>query len=142
MTFGEADFTFGDVNFWAILVAALANMAIGFFWYSPKVFGDQWAEEALHKKIEECKCSVWHIVGAFIIALIMAWVISLIVHWMHIMNVAQGAALGFFFWLGFIATTHLSGVIWGSTPLKVYIINVCYWLLSLIVVTGILSVWQ
>ena len=30
------------INYLAVLVAAIANMVIGSFWYSPKGFGKQW----------------------------------------------------------------------------------------------------
>lgn len=32
----------GIFNIWAILVAALVTMPIGFIWYNPKVFGTAW----------------------------------------------------------------------------------------------------
>jgi hypothetical protein len=33
------------MNFYAILVAALATMIIGMIWYNPKVFGNAWMNE-------------------------------------------------------------------------------------------------
>jgi len=33
------------MNFYAILVAALATMVIGMIWYNPKVFGNAWMNE-------------------------------------------------------------------------------------------------
>lgn len=30
------------INFWAILVAAIVTMPIGFIWYHPKIFGAAW----------------------------------------------------------------------------------------------------
>lgn len=35
-----------NMNFLAILVAAVATFPIGFIWYNPKVFGTIWMREA------------------------------------------------------------------------------------------------
>lgn len=133
--------TFGDVNFFAILVAALAKMVIGAFWYSPKVFGEFWAKES-GLKCEDCKAGVIQYIVMFLSCLVTAWVLALIVNWMHVQNLAQGVALGFFIWLGFVATTQLSAVLWGRQPIQVYLVNNAYLLLSIVVMSGILTVWR
>ena len=33
-----------EINLIAVLLAAVAMMAVGFFWYSPKGFGKQWMQ--------------------------------------------------------------------------------------------------
>lgn len=35
-----------EINFLAILVAALSSFVVGFIWYNPKVFGTIWMKEA------------------------------------------------------------------------------------------------
>ncbi|MFC5194231.1 MULTISPECIES: DUF1761 domain-containing protein [Bizionia] len=35
-----------DINFLAILVAALVPLIVGFFWYNPKTFGNAWMRES------------------------------------------------------------------------------------------------
>lgn len=34
-----------EINFLAVLVAALSSFVVGFFWYNPKVFGTIWMRE-------------------------------------------------------------------------------------------------
>ena len=34
-----------DINFLAVLVAALVPMVLGFIWYNPKVMGTAWMKE-------------------------------------------------------------------------------------------------
>lgn len=133
--------SFGEVNFLAILVAAIIQMIIGAFWYSPKVFGEIWANE-MNVDCHECKVKIGQYGAMFAVSLITAWVLSLFVHWMNMQNVAQGAVMGFFIWLGFVATNQLSGVIWGKLPIKIYVINVTYLLLSLVVMSSILAFWK
>jgi len=35
-----------DINFLALLLAALSSLVVGFIWYNPKVFGSIWMREA------------------------------------------------------------------------------------------------
>lgn len=35
-----------EINFLALLVAALSTLAVGFIWYHPKVFGNVWMRES------------------------------------------------------------------------------------------------
>lgn len=54
---------------------------------------------------------------------------------------AGGAQVGFWIWLGFIAASSLSAVLWeGKKPVIYYIYN-SYMLLSLLVFGGMLAVW-
>src|SRR5216684_1584610 len=34
--------SFAGINFWAVLVSAIATMVIGFLWYSPMLFANPW----------------------------------------------------------------------------------------------------
>ena len=34
-----------EINFYAILAAALSSFVVGFIWYNPKVFGTIWMNE-------------------------------------------------------------------------------------------------
>ena len=34
-----------EINFLAVLVAALSSFVVGFVWYNPKVFGTIWMKE-------------------------------------------------------------------------------------------------
>ena len=34
-----------EINFLAVLVAALSSFVVGFVWYNPKVFGTIWMNE-------------------------------------------------------------------------------------------------
>lgn len=35
---------FSSVNWWAVVVGAVASFLLGWLWYSPKLFGVKWAE--------------------------------------------------------------------------------------------------
>lgn len=131
----------GTVHPLPVIVVAVIIFLIGFLWYNPKVFGSLWAE-TLGVRMDEMECSVWHMVGGFAMALIKAWVMALLVDWTAVTSIVQGVTLGFFVWLGFIATTHFSDVLWAKKPYKTYLINVGYELLALIVMGAIFAMWR
>lgn len=134
---------FDDVNWIAIISVAILNIILGALWYSPQVFGKIWMN-SLGIKEGECQahCSVNHYLGAFAIALVTAWVLALFINWIGAITAIEGAKVGFFVWLGFIATTHFSGVLWVKKPLKTYLIDAGFYLVNFVLAGAILAAWQ
>jgi hypothetical protein len=136
---------FGLINIWAVLVATIVNVILGMVWYSPNVLGDTWAD-ALHLSKMPAKAnlkpSVWHYVGAFFVSLVTMWVLAVLINSLHLNTVAQGVLFAFLVWLGFIATSHFSGVIWVGKPMVAYLIDVGYYLVSFMVASIILTLWR
>jgi hypothetical protein len=138
------------VNWVAIIVAVVANFVLGFIWYTP-LFGKVWGREMGMKMDQKPPASVlvkgmvFMIIGNFLMALVFAFNIMA---WdprtwgqeapveMAPMDTALAAA--FFTWLGFFLPTDLSTVAWEMKSWKLFFINTCYHLLSLIVVALIL----
>ena len=54
---------------------------------------------------------------------------------------AQGAAVGFFNWLGFVVVATLGSVTFEKRPLQLYLINNGYLLLALLIMGAALAVW-
>lgn len=63
------------INYWAILVAALAGVGISAIWYNPKVMGRSWMEENNFKE-KDLENPVPKIVQAFVANLILAFGLS------------------------------------------------------------------
>ena len=53
----------------------------------------------------------------------------------------MGMQAGFWVWLGFIATTMIGIVLWEIKPVKLYLLIVAYYLISLLVMGSILALW-
>lgn len=107
----------------AIIVATIFNMALGAFWYSPMLFGPLWAKQ-LGLNLEQISPNKKQYVLALVVALVTSWILAYLVEITHSTTAYSGGTIGFICWLGFIATTHLSGVIWAKKPLIVYFIDV------------------
>ena len=133
------------INYWAVLVAGVANMALGMLWYSPLLFGKLWMKysgismESMekHKKGMGVRYAV-----AFLAGLLMAYILAHFMILLPIENVQVGLETAFWIWLGFMATIYLDPVLWENKSVKLYFINIAYRLASLMVMTAIFVVWK
>ena len=129
------------INWWAILVAVAVKQGLGAFWYSPLVFGRTWCELSGvgEKEMKEglAKALIPDVIAAFV----MAFVLVHAVHYAGATSLGQGAAVGFFNWLGFVAVATLGSVTFEKRPLKLYLINNSYWLIALLIMGAVLAVW-
>ena len=133
-----------DVNYLAVLVAAIVGMVLGFLWYGP-IFGNIWMKlmNIDKKKMEEMKKKG---VGksyfvTFIAGLVMAYVLSHFVDYLEATTISAGITAGFWIWLGFVATVIIGSVLWEGKPFKLYLINAGFHLAELMLMGAILSVW-
>ena len=133
-----------DVNYLAVLSAAIASMVVGFLWYGP-LFGKLWVKMMSFdkKKMDEAKKKRMGktYVLAFLTSLIMSYVLAHFVDYVEAMTIADGAVLGFWLWIGFFATTQIGSVLWEGKPVKLYLINTLHYLVALVVMAAILAVW-
>lgn len=125
-----------EVDWLPVFVAAVANMMIGFVWYSDCLFGSLWIQL---NRFEQKKRSVLSILLASIDSLIIAYFIGVFQFVAAITTVLDGMFLGVCLWLGFVVTTQISSVIWGNTPFRLFLIDTGYKLLSFVVMAGIIS---
>jgi len=130
------------INWWAILVAVIAKQALGALWYSPVVFGPAWCELAGVSEQEMKAGLVKALIPDVVAAFVMAFVLVHAVHYAGAQSLGQGAAVGFFNWLGFVAVATLGTVTFEKRPLKLYLINNGYWLIALLIMGAILAIWR
>ena len=132
------------VNLLAVLIAALASIVLGAIWYSMPVFGKAWLKSIgkTKKDLKKMKKTAGRAYGVMIItALVMASVLAYVVAFTQASTLVEGASIGFWMWLGFIATTMIGAVTWEGKPFKWYLIGAGYQLISLAVMGAILAVW-
>ena len=130
------------VNYGAVIVAAIVNMVIGFIWYSPGVFGKAWMS-LTGKRMEDMRGRAGTAyAGAFVAALITAWILARFITLLNAQTMTRGAVIGFWAWLGFVATTSLGDVLFGGRPIKLYYLTNGYYLVSLIIMGALLGMWR
>ena len=136
-----------EVNYIAVVVAAIASFVIGFLWYGP-IFGKVWmklnsmgkADVEKAKKKGMAFPMPLNLVGT----LVTAFVVAVLILSLDFAGYVGGAVgLAFWVWLGFFATTTLLGaVLWDNKPWGLFVLNGTYWLVTLEIISVILSLWS
>lgn len=137
---------YAEVNYLAVLVSAVIMMAIGAFWYSPAGFGKTWAALMGWTSPEKIKAmqqgATKSYIGGFIGALLTSYVLAQFVFLAGATTIVTGATVGFWAWLGFIATTQLGAILWENKPSKLFALNTGYSFVTLLIAGAILALWQ
>jgi hypothetical protein len=119
-----------------VIVAALLNMLIGFVWYSSWLFGSLWLKLNKCQAGETGKAPLFYML---ITSVVTAYFIGVFQSYVGVTTVADGMFVGFCLWLGFVATTQISSVIWGRTPIQLFFLDTGYKLLSFVVMGGVIG---
>lgn len=128
-----------EVNYFAVLVAAIASMAVGFLWYGPMLFAKPWMKLMGHTKesLEKEKKNMGKTYGAsFVLSLITAYmlshVMSLSMNFFHYGAMMTGLTSGLAMWFGFIMPVQATDELFGSKKIKLFAINTGYQLASVL----------
>jgi hypothetical protein len=136
-----------DINFWAVVVAAVSNMVVGFLWYGP-LFSKPWAKEmgfnledkermaAMQKEAQTAYPQM--LIGA----VLMAYVFAHVLQAFDSNSVGMAIEGAIYTWLGFIVPVKYGDKLWGGKSLKLFFIDAGYYLVALAIMAIILQVWK
>jgi hypothetical protein len=158
-----------EMNFIAIIAAALSTLVIGFVWYHPKVFGTIWMRESgtteeMMKGNNMIKIFTLSIIFALMIAMALS---SIVVHQFGALGMIGGTAdaakPSFHAFMadygtayrtfkhgmlhGFITGLFLALPVIGTTALyerkswRYTLVNAGYWIVSMTLMGGIICAW-
>lgn len=134
-----------DINYLAVFAAAVVSQIIGMLWYSPKVFGTDWMKG---NKLNQRQMAAAHKKGMgtaylvnFLALILTSYILAHFVNYVQATNLAASTQLGFWLWAGFVVPLFLGSILWERKPVKLYLINVGYQLVSLVVMAAILVSW-
>ena len=135
---------FGDINYWAVLVAGIATFMLGAIWYTV-LFGSM--RTALLKLTEEQiqqaeKAMPVTLSILFFCYVVIAFVMAATVSGWGLNSAGQGALLGVLLWLGFSVALGLTGHVNSLNPLGVFLIDAGYQLVFLVMTGAILGAWR
>ena len=134
-----------DINFLAVLVAAIAAFVLGAVWYSPLLFAKQWTQ--IHadtpEKLKAMQAGAKKAYAVSLVCLlVMAVAMSLLIAITHMTAVTAGIKLGLLCWLGFAVTIGLMANMYSGKPLKAFLLDAGYQLVYFVVMGAILAVWH
>lgn len=122
------------MNWLAIIIAALANMVIGFLWYGTWAFGKSWMKLSGHTMGEGFPAGPGPLyaltaVAAFVQAITMAWLIAQT----GANSGAAGAIVGLYVGMGLVAAAMFAEVLFAGRHPRLFAIIAGYSVLALIV---------
>jgi len=132
-----------QINFWAVIVAALASFIVGWLWYGP-LFGKLWMElnGFTPEKLREEKglpmpfIMVVNYVATALAALSIAMFIGAEA------DISFGIFAGIMIALFWIGTSRLNDVLYERQPFKLYLINLGYNLVIYVIMGAVLGAWH
>jgi hypothetical protein len=132
-----------ELNFLAIISVTIFNFVLGGLWYSPVLFAKPFMT-AIGKSEEEIRKGINNIMYlySFIAGLITTYILAHFVDFAMADTFWKGIQTGIWVWLGFVAATHIAGVIFEGRDIKLYLIYISYQLVAIAISGGILAVWK
>jgi hypothetical protein len=131
------------MNYWAILVSAIAYMALGALWYSPILFGNAWMK-GIGKTKEQVNTDfsplnyLWAIIAAFL----SAYGIARIMTWSGGESIKDGIILALMAGVTFVLATMVVNDTFEKRPRSLTFINVFYHVAGFILCGIIIGAWR
>ena len=133
------------VNYLAVLVAAVVVFILGWLWYSPLLFYKPWMRlRGLDPDaaMAGAKMPGGKLVLELLRCLVLAYVIARLAALLGVSSWMGGVHFGFLLWIGFPLILLTGSVLWDNVPWKVAAIHAGDWLVKLLVIPIIVSVWR
>jgi len=132
---------FQNLNWLAIIVAAVSAFILGSLWYSPLMFLDRWMKETGLTKDSTKNTNMGKIFGlAFLLSLIASFFLAMFIGTGA--GAAFGALAGFMAGLGWVFTFMGIIYLFESRTFAHFLINAMYSIVSLTIMGFIIGVWQ
>ncbi len=135
-----------SVNYWAILVSAIASMVIGSIWYGP-LFGKLFMREmGMDKWNKEKQAAMKKTMGLtyaaqFIASLVMFYTLAGLMAGFGQMSVSGGLLIAFIVWAGFVVPTKLGDALWAGNK-TLFWLGIGNMLVTLLAVGAIVGAWR
>ena len=137
----EMNEAFQNLNWLAIIVAAVSSFVIGGLWFSPLMFVNKWMKEAGISKEDNRNNNMAKVFGvAFILSLVASFFLAMFIG--KEAGAAFGALAGFMAGFGWVLTYVGIIYLFESRSFSHFLINAGYSVVSLTVMGLIIGVWQ
>lgn len=135
---------FSQMNWLAVLVAAIAYFMLGALWYSKALFGGKWAA-AVGMNMndpEKGKGMGKMMTGTFLLIIVTCIGIALLVNRIDLLSLTSALKLGLITGICFATTAVSISFIYESRPTALYFIDCGYHLAGHLIAAIILVLWR
>ena len=138
------DLDLADLNYLAIVAAVAVNMVAGALWYSPLLFARPWmaANGFTEEQIKAQGSATRGYVVSVIASIVIAFAIALFAQAAGAVTAVDGLLLGLVAGVGFVMTTSAANYVFEDRPLKLYLINSGYPVVSFTLIGLLVGAWQ
>jgi hypothetical protein len=135
---------FSDINWLAVLVAAIAYFALGAIWYNKGVFGTKWATgHGLNMNDPEARKGAGKImIFSFLCFILITIALAFLVVKLNLTVFMSGVKLGLITGVGFSWMAIAISYLYTKKPTSIHVIDGLYHVLGQIVASIILCLWR
>lgn len=134
---------FDTLNYWAVLVAWLVNIAVGAFWYSPAAFAKHW-EKYTGIDILKIPTKQANRIISFVSfsGFIQALTLGIIIASIDATTALQGLSIGLLLWFGLVTATTVGVTLYSKRSWKFLWLNSAYFLVVMSINSMLLAAWK
>lgn len=130
-----------SINYWAVLVAAVASFVLGGLWYSPLLFHRPWAQATGVSEAQLQGSHMGLIFGvSFVLQLIAAFVLAMFLG--PTADLAFGVAAGAMVGIAWVATAFGVVYLFERRPMQLFWVNAGYQMAAYPLMGAILGAWH
>ncbi len=133
------------VNYVVVLVSAVAVFVLGWLWYSPLLFYKPWMRLRGMDPVAamaNAKMPAGTLVAEFVRCFVLAYVVAHFVRALGIDSLFGAVHFGLITWIGFPVILLAGSVLWDKVPWKIATIHAGDWLVKLLVIPIIVTLWR
>jgi hypothetical protein len=133
------------VNFLAVIVAAIVVFVLGWLWYSPLLFYKPWMRaRGIDPAVAMAgaKMPTGKLLIELVRCVVLAYLVAHLVALLGDSSWLVAAHFGLILWIAFPVVLLTGSVLWDNTPVKVAAIHAGDWLVKLLVIPIIVSMWH
>jgi hypothetical protein len=136
-----------DINYLAVVIAAVINMVVGAAWYSTALFAGPWSK-MVGRKVEDMRREagtgyVLSALGALVQAFILAHFVAYVAYFYPDYSaLTVGLWTGLLAWVAFVAVPQGVNTVFAGTRKKLWAINTGYFLVVLVINGILLAIWK
>ena len=133
------------VNYLAVVVAAVVVFILGWLWYSPLLFYKPWMRARgldPAAAMSGAKMPAGKLVVELLRCIVLAFIVAHLVSALGVVGWFGAVHLGLFLWIGFPVVLLTGSVLWENVAVKVAAIHAGDWLVKLLVIPLIVTLWR
>jgi hypothetical protein len=134
---------FEGLNYGAIIVAWIATIVIGAYWYSPAGYGKLWSKltgvDIMKLPKEEANRAITSVAVS---SLLQVFALAVILNSLGVSSLAEGVRATWFIWLAFTVLTTVGTTLYQRLSLRYIVLNGSFFLVAMTLSAVILSLWQ